>query len=254
MLLIFPTIEISQNACVLLVRGEPGSERLYSVDPVKMAILWRGENAKTLHIVDLDAVSSGVFRNLHIMKRMAEAVDIPLQVGGGLRTYDDVRSLFENGVYRAVLGTVAVENPALVGKLIKEFGASKIAISIEARKRNVLIHGKKTPTGLTPLELTRQMRSLGIHRVVYTELTDGDTLTDEFYEALKELACESTIRITARGSISGYRDLIRLQELEQYGVDSVILGQPLYENIFPCQRLWRINEKELTDLGPTRRI
>lgn len=254
MLLIFPTIEISQESCVLLVRGEPGSERLYSVDPVKMAILWRGENAKTLHIVDLDAVATGEFRNLNIMKRMAEAVDIPLQVGGGLRTYDDVRSLFENGVYRAVLGTVAVENPVLVGQLIKEFGASRIAISIESRKRDVLIHGKKTPTGLTPLELTRRMRSLGINRVVYTELTDGDNLTDEFYEALKELALESKIRITARGSVRSYRDLIRLQELEQYGVDSVILGQPLYENIFPCQRLWRINEKELTDLGPTRRM
>jgi phosphoribosylformimino-5-aminoimidazole carboxamide ribotide isomerase len=181
MLLTFPTIEISQQSCVLLVRGEPGSERLYSVDPVKMAILWRGENAKTLHIVDLDAVSSGVFRNHDILKRMAESVDIPLQVGGGLRSYEDVRNLFAIGVYRAVLGTVAVENPSLVAKLMKEFGASKIAISIESKNHNVLIHGKQTPTGLTPLELTRQMRSLGINRVVYTELSDGDGLTDEYY-------------------------------------------------------------------------
>jgi phosphoribosylformimino-5-aminoimidazole carboxamide ribotide isomerase len=254
MLLIFPTIEIRRGSCVLLVRGEAGAERIYSVDPVQMAILWRGENAKTLHIVDLDAVATGEFRNLDMMKRMVEAAEIPLQVGGGLRTVEDVQRLFEIGVYRVVLGTVAVENPALVGELLKKFGASKIAVSIESKNRNVLIHGKTKPTGISPRELALQMKTLGINRIVYTELTEDEGLSQEYYDALKELALESKIRLTARGGVAGYRDLIRLQELEPYGVDSVIIGRPLYENVFPCQRLWRINEKELTDLGPTRRM
>ena len=108
---------------------------------------------------------------------------------------------------------------------------------------------------MTPLQLTTEMRKLGVCRVVYSELNQTEEqLTQDYYDALKELAMQSGVRVTAKDCAYSYRDLIRLQELEKYGVDSVVLGQQMYENRFPCQRLWRINEKELTDLGPTRRM
>ncbi len=254
MLLIFPTIEISHESCILLVRGEPGSEHLYSIDPVQMAILWRGENAKTLHVVDRDGVAEGTVRHREVIRNMAAAVDIPIQVGGGLRSFEEVQRVFELGVYRVVIGTAAVENPSLVERLIKEFGSQKIAVSIESKNRNVLVEGMTRLTGITPLQLTKQMKKLGVSRVIYAEQRDGEELSQDYYDALKELAMDSNVRITAQGGVSNYRDLIRLQELEKYGVDSIILGQTLYENRFPCERLWRLNEKELTDLGPTRRI
>jgi phosphoribosylformimino-5-aminoimidazole carboxamide ribotide isomerase len=98
------------------------------------------------------------------------------------------------------------------------------------------------------------MKKLGVSRVVYSEIgPDGESKVSN-PDSLKELATRSGVRVTAQGGIHGYQDLIRLQEIEKFGVDSVIVGRALYENRFPCQRLWRLNEKELTDLGPTRRI
>ena len=255
MLLIYPTIEISHEACIFLVRGEQGSERKYSLDPVQMAILWRGENAKTLHVVDRDGVADGVVRNFDVLKRLVEAVDIPVQVGGGLRSYDEVKRLFDIGVYRVVIGTASVENPALVGELIKEFGARKVAISIEARKGRVQTVGGTKTTDITPLQLTSSMKKIGVCRVLYSDLDlKQEELTQSYFDTLKELATESGIRVTAKDCVYNYKDLIRLQELEKFGVDSVVLSKPLYENRFPCQGLWRLNESALTDLGPTRRI
>ena len=254
MLLIFPSIEIRRGQCVQLVHGDPGSENLYSIDPVKMAILWRGENAKTLHIVDVDGVKTGTVHNWDIIENIVKAVDIPIQVGGGLRTYEDIKSLIEKGVYRIVIGTIAVQDKILVEKLIQDFGARKIAISIEAHDGRIRTDGGKKVHDISPLTFVLQMKKLGVSRIMYSEFAPDGVTKISNPESLKELATRSGVRITAQGGINGYRDLIRLQEIEKFGVDSVIVGKALYENKFPCQTLWRLNEKELTDLGPTRRI
>jgi phosphoribosylformimino-5-aminoimidazole carboxamide ribotide isomerase len=254
MLLIFPAIEIQRGQCVQLVHGEPGSENLYSIDPVKMAVLWRGENAKTIHISDVDGVKTGRVHNWEIIEKIVKAVDIPIQVGGGLRSYDDIKSLIEKGVYRIVIGTIAIHDKALVEKLIQDFGARKIAISVEAQEGRIRSDGGKNIHDLSPLTFTLQMKKLGVSRIVYSEIgPDGETKISN-PASLKALATSSGVRITAQGGIHGYKDLIALQEVEKFGVDSVIVGKALYENRFPCQQLWRLNEKELIDLGPTRRI
>lgn len=254
MLLIFPSIEISGGRCVNLVHGDPGSERTYSVDPVNMAILWRGENAKTLHIIDLESVKEGKMRNQELLRKIVEAVDIPVQVGGGLRTYNDVKTLFELGVYRIVLGTAAVQNPELVEGLIREFGARKVAISIESWNGKIRIEGGKKEIDEPPVDFALRMKKLGVCRILFSSVdTDGRTKILDL-ESLKTLAVKTGVRITSQGGVQNYQDLLRLQELEKYGVDSVIVGKPLYENKFPCQRLWRLNEQELTNLGPTRRM
>jgi phosphoribosylformimino-5-aminoimidazole carboxamide ribotide isomerase len=254
MLLIFPSIEISRGQCVQLVQGQPGSERIYSIDPVQMAVLWRGENAKTLHIVDVDGVETGTVVNRDTIQKIVQAVDIPVQVGGGIRDFESIQSLFQAGVYRVVLGTAAFHNRELIERLIREFGARKIAIAIFASNGKIRTEGGAREHDVAPLTFALQMKELGVSRFVYSEIgKDGVTKVLNL-ENLKELAIRTGIRITSQGGITGYQDLIRLQELEKYGVDSVIMGKALYENMFPCQGLWRLNEKELTDLGPTRRM
>ena len=253
MLLIFPSIEITKGRCVQLVQGERGSERVYSVDPVQMAVLWRGENAKTLHVIDLDGVAEGVVKNREIIRRMVQSVEIPIQVGGGLRNGPDIRDLFEVGVYRVSIGTAAVEKPALIRSLLKEFGARKIAISIQVCNGKMRVQGGKREIDVPPLRHAQEMKKLGVSRILYSSI-DPQTQTKRLaLDELEEFARATNIRITAQGGVQTYQDLIRLQELEKYGVDSVIIGKPLYENRFPCQRLWRLNERELNDLGPTRR-
>jgi phosphoribosylformimino-5-aminoimidazole carboxamide ribotide isomerase len=254
MILIYPAIEISKKRCVEIVHGIPGSEHSYSVDPVQLAIMWRGENAKTLHVVDLDGIAEGRVVNAGIIKKIVNSVDIPIQVGGGLRTYEEIKKVLDLGVYRVAIGTAAVEQPGLIKQLVKEFGTRKIAIGIIAQRGKVTIKGGAKPTEISPVELAMEMARIGVSRILYGEREEGVIGRKLPYEMLKELATISGIRVTARGGVSNYRDLVQLQELEKYGVDSVVVGRPLYENHFPCQALWRLNELALTDLGPTRRI
>jgi len=254
MILIFPAIEISHKASVEIVHGIPGSEHVYSVDPVQLAIMWRGENAKTLHVVDLDGIAEGRIVNEDVIKRMVKAVDIPIQMGGGLRTYEEIKKVLNLGIYRVTLGTAAVEQPGLIERLVKEFGSRKIAVGIIAEDGNVTIRGGATPTKVSPIDLALRMSRIGITRILYGEIEDGILGKSLPYDMLKQIASISGMRVTSRGGVSTYRELVRLQELEKFGVDSVIVGRPLYENHFPCQALWRLNEMALTDLGPTRRI
>jgi phosphoribosylformimino-5-aminoimidazole carboxamide ribotide isomerase len=253
MILIYPAIEISKKRSVEIVHGIPGSEHVYSVDPVELAIMWRGENAKTLHVVDLDGITEGRIVNGDIIRKIVESVDIPIQVGGGLRNYDEIKKVLELGVYRVAIGTAAVEQPGLIEKLVKEFGTRKIAIGIISQNGKVSIKGGAKATEISPIDLAKQMARIGVSRILYGEREDGIIGKNLPYEMLKEIATISGIRVTARGGVSTYKDLVQLQELEKYGVDSVVVGRPLYENHFPCQALWRLNELVLTDLGPTRR-
>lgn len=254
MILVYPLIEISQNCCVEVVHGVPGSEHIYSVDPVQLAIMWRGENAKTLHVVDLDGITEGRIINKAIIKKIVEAVDIPIQVGGGLRSYDEVKNVLELGVYRVTMGTAAVEQPGLIEELVKEFGSRKIALALVVEQGRVAIKGGAQQTQISPFELAMQMAKIGVTRLLLVEHEKGEPSKKINLDLAKELAIKSGLRITIQGNISSYKDLMRIQELEKYGVDSAIVGRPLYENHFPCQALWRLNELILEDLGPTRRL
>lgn len=252
MLLIFPSIEIQKGECVHLVHGEPGSEQVYSIDPVRMAVLWRGENAKTLHVIDLDGVQDGRIRNRDILRKIVETVDIPIQVGGGLRNFDDIRDVFEMGAYRVVVRTAAIETPELVGRVIHEYGARKLAIGIES------INGKLRGPGnaeldIRPAAFALEMKKMGVSRILFSVVAPDVKAKILDIEAIKAMATETGLRITVQGGVKDYQDLLKLQELEKLGVDSVVMGKPLYENQFPCQRLWRLNERDLTDMGPTRR-
>ena len=252
MLLIFPSIEIKRGKCVHVVHGEPGSEHVHSIDPVEMAVLWRGENAKTLHVIDLDGVEEGTIRNKDIIRNIVEAVDIPVQVGGGLRTFDDIRTAFDLGVFRVVIRTAAVENPSLIEQVIREYGSRKMAVGIESQQGKIRVKRGKL-TDISALEFALDMKKRGVSRLLVSTISDEGTTKVLDIGALREFAVRTGLRVTAQGGVKDYQDLIRLQELEKHGVDSVVIGKPLYENQFPCQRLWRLNEKDLTDMGPTRR-
>jgi phosphoribosylformimino-5-aminoimidazole carboxamide ribotide isomerase len=254
MLLILPAIDIKDGRCVRLVQGAPGTEKIYSDDPVQMAILWRGENSKTLHVVDLDGAFDGRMKNLETLQRMMKAVDIPIQIGGGIRTYEQVKQLFEIGLYRVVLGTSAIDDPELVARCVKDFGARKIVVGIDAKNGVVMTKGWQENTGIEAVSLALNMKALGVCRIVYTDITRDGMLSGPNFEAIADIAQKTGLKVTASGGVSDYQDLIKLQELEKFGVDSVIVGKALYENRFSCQALWRENEQSLDDLGPTRRI
>ncbi len=251
-MLLIPAIDLRGGRCVRLRQGRYEDETIYFEDPVRMAKLWRVMNAKVLHLVDLDAArttSEGHGDNRDVIAQIAAALDIPVQVGGGIRTLDHVAAMLDLGVYRVVLGTAAVRDPDLVSEAIDRFGAGRIVIGIDAKDGEVRTEGWEAGSGIGAIELARDMEARGVRRFVYTDISRDGTLAGPNIDAYREMgtALERS-HITASGGVGGYRDLLALQGLEADRVDSVIVGRALYENQFPCQQFWCWHRKNDVDL------
>jgi len=240
MLLVIPAIELREGRCVQQVQGVGGFS--YSDDPVDMARLWRKENARSLHVTDLDGASTGTLPNAEAVKRIVDAVDIPVEVGGSLRTLDEVDRALSLGVYRVVVGTMVIEEPEVAQKALATFGASKIVLGVDAMDGMVMMQGWKESSGLTALSVALNAKAMGFRRMLYTEVRPDDTLRGTNIRVLRDLAVNTGMRITSSGGLRGLEDLLALCELESLGVDSVVIGRALYENRFSCQGLWRMCE------------
>lgn len=243
-LLIIPSIDIKDGKLVRIVQGIPKvASADYPDDPVEMAKIWRAENAKCLHVVDFDGAWYGSNKNLPVIEKLIESVVIPVQVGGGLRSIDKIRTAFRIGTARVVIGTIAVTNPEILQQALDEFGPDKILVSMDVIKNTVIIKGRKEHSALNPVSLGLNLKSMGVKRLIVTDVERNGLLLGPNLELLKLIAEKVGLKITASGGISGYKDLISLMDLTNYGVDSIIIGRALYENKFPCQELWRIAEK-----------
>lgn len=242
MLLIIPAVEIKGGRCVQMVQGAEGFA--YSDDPVEVAKLWRKENAKSLHVTDVDGAIEGHLVNTEVIKRMVQTVDIPIELGGGIRTFEDVKKAFELGAYRVVVGTMVTENPDEAKKAIDSYGSSKVILGLDVENGIVKTRGWKESSGLTAISLALNAKALGFRRVVYTDILRDGTMRGPNFAAIKQLAEKTGLRVTASGGVAGLDDLLKLQELEPLGVDSVVIGRALYANKFSCQGIWRICEAE----------
>lgn len=250
MILVIPAIDLRNGQCVRLYQGSYEKETVYFDDPVKMAKLLRIQNSRVLHVVDLDAArGDDVNNNRKVISEIASSLDIPIQVGGGVRTIDDIQELIDLGVYRVIIGTSAVRNPDMVSEAIERFTCSRVVVGIDARDGEVKVDGWTEGSGVDAIDLARDMEARGVRRIIYTDISRDGTLEGPNVDAYRELgeALEHA-HITVSGGIGGYQDLLRVTELKPYRVDSVIIGRALYENRFPCQQFWCWNYKQEVDL------
>jgi phosphoribosylformimino-5-aminoimidazole carboxamide ribotide isomerase len=249
MFLVIPAIDLRGGHCVRLNQGKYEEETVYYDDPVKMAKLWRVQNCKVLHVVDLDAALGQGVNNRAIIRRITETLDIPVQVGGGIRTMDDIDGALACGVYRVILGTAAVKDPDLVSEAVKKHGASRIVVGIDARDGEAKVQGWTEGSGKDAVEMALDMEARGCRRIVYTDISRDGTMEGPNLEAYTRLSSAlKRCRITASGGVGSFHDLLALQEMKSMGVDSVIVGRALYEDTFPCQKTWCWNYKEEVDL------
>ena len=249
MILVIPAIDLRGGRCVRLLQGEYETEKVYFDDPVKMAKLWRIQNAKVLHLVDLDAAKGGSENNRAVIQQICRELDIPVQVGGGIRTLADVDAAIAAGAYRVIIGTAAVLNPELVSEAIAKHGSSRVIVGIDARDGEARIQGWTEGSGLDAVEFAIDMESRGCRRIVYTDISRDGTMLGPNVEAYKEMGSRlKKAKITASGGIGNYKHLIELNTLEPFRVDSVIVGRALYENTFSCQQFWCWHMKEELDL------
>jgi phosphoribosylformimino-5-aminoimidazole carboxamide ribotide isomerase len=222
---VIPAIDILAGNCVRLYQGDYQQVQIYNSDPVVVAREWVNKGATILHLVDLDGAKEGKPVNLEVIKAIITAVDIPVQVGGGLRNRDSLQALFDLGVARAIVGTIAVEKTEEVKKWCSQF-PGKVIIGIDAREGKVATRGWLETSEVSAIALAQQFTDTAA--IIYTDIQRDGTLTGPNLNALRELAQAVDVPIIASGGVSSLTDLLSLLSLESLGVTGVILGKALY--------------------------
>lgn len=224
---VIPAIDLLDGCCVRLYQGDYDRAQVFNENPVEVARQWAAQGATWLHLVDLDGAKAGQPVNGAAIEAIVRAVDVPIQVGGGLRDRDSVASLLKLGVRRVILGTVAIEQPDLVAQLCAAF-PGQIVVGIDARNGKVATRGWLETSEVEAIDLAQQMASLGAAAIVYTDIHRDGTLQGANLDALRTLARAIEIPIIASGGVSSISNLLSLLSLEPLGVTGAIVGRALY--------------------------
>jgi phosphoribosylformimino-5-aminoimidazole carboxamide ribotide isomerase len=222
---IIPAIDLKDGCCVRLVKGEFSKETVYSRKPIQMARYWQQQGATRLHLVDLDGARDGKPQNLEIIREIVNSLEIPVQLGGGIRSKEIIDLYLLAGIDRVILGTIAQQNPSLVGKAIQEYGSDRIVVGVDGRDGRVAVKGWVEDTEQTVEELILEMKSLGVKTFIYTDISRDGTLVGPDLEGLKKLSRIEGIEVIASGGVSSLNDLLALQGI---GIRQAIVGRALY--------------------------
>jgi phosphoribosylformimino-5-aminoimidazole carboxamide ribotide isomerase len=222
---VIPSIDLKSGRCVRLYQGDYRQETVYSDDPLSVALAWQEQGASRLHLVDLDGAAQGQPANLETISVIIGHLDIPVQVGGGVRGLSSAEVLLKAGADRVVLGTAAIEDPSLVQELCNKHGSERIVVAIDARDGRVAIKGWTEGTLVDALELAKQMVATGVRRLLYTDISRDGTLTGPNFAANAALVRETGLAVQASGGIASLEHIHRLVET---GVEGVIIGRALY--------------------------
>ena len=221
---IIPAIDLRGGRCVRLYKGDFSQETFFSDDPINVALKWQSLGAPRLHIVDLDGARSGQPANYEVIKNIAQAVSVPIQVGGGIRQLSMVEKLLKSEVDRVILGTSAVENPEMVVEAIKKYGTS-IAVGIDARDGYLSTCGWQQDTDHKALDFAQSIIKLGVKRLIYTDINRDGTLTEPNFSAIFELINSVKVPVVASGGVT---TLDHLKMLRRLGAEGAIIGKALY--------------------------
>jgi len=223
--IIFPAIDIRGGRCVRLYQGKYDKETVYNNDPVVVAEKWEKEGAKYLHIVDLDGALTGELVNKELIKRIVETVNIPVQMGGGIRTLERAREILDLGVERIIVGTSAIKKKDFTQELVEKFG-EKVVVSIDAKDGYVCVDGWTNSSEIEAIGFAKELQKKGVRTIVYTDISkDGTMIGPNLYE-LKKLKENVDIDIIASGGIGRKEDIEELERMNLYGA---IVGKALYE-------------------------
>lgn len=224
-MIVIPAIDLRDNRCVRLIQGDYNQETVFDDDPVAVARRWQEAGATRLHVVDLEGARDGLPKQRDTIAAIVDALDIPVQVGGGIRSSEHAADLLEAGVQRVILGTAAVNNPDLVRNLLETWGPDPIVVGVDARGGKVATQGWLETSGMDALDLIRKMGQAGVQRVVYTDIDRDGMLTSPNFEATAE-AASTGVAIIASGGVSSVADLHQLATIP--GVEAAIVGRAIY--------------------------
>jgi len=224
---VVPAVDVQDGAVVQLVQGERGTETTYG-DPVDAAERWVEAGAETLHLVDLDGAFEGDRANADAVGRVVDAVDVPVQLGGGIRTAADARDLLDRGVDRVILGTAAVQTPEIVGE-ISDTHPGSVVVSLDAKDGEVVVEGWTESTGLAPAEAATRYADLGAAAILFTDVDVEGRLAGVATDPVRELVDAVDLPVVASGGVATVDDVLALRDA---GAAAAVVGSALYEGRF----------------------
>lgn len=225
-MIIFPAIDIRGGKAVRLYKGDFARETVFG-EPEEMAAKWESLGGQYLHLVDLDGARAGKSMNLDVVKRIIDRVNIPVELGGGIRTMDNIDEVLASGVQRVILGSVAAKNPALVQRACAKYG-DRIVVGIDAKDGIVAVEGWEVSGNVEVGILAKQMAQVGVKTIIYTDISRDGTLEGVNVDATAQLARHSGVKVVASGGVKSIEDIKALLPYENSGIEGVIVGKSIY--------------------------
>ncbi len=225
-MIIFPAIDIKDNKCVRLLQGDFDKVNIYGDDPSEMAKKWEDKGSQFIHIVSLNGARGEGNMNDESIKKILQTVNIPIQIGGGIREEKRVKELLDLGVNRVILGSMAVKNKELLEELVKKY-KDKIVVSIDAKDGKVVTEGWEEVSSVDSLQLCKELEEIGVKTIVYTDISKDGMMTGPNFDIYEKLSKETNLDIIASGGVTTIDDVKKLNSMNLYGA---IIGKALYEN------------------------
>lgn len=222
---LYPAIDIKNGNCVRLLQGQFDKETIYSDSPATIAKKWEAAGATFIHVVDLDGALDGNWTNQQAISDIVKAVNIPVQTGGGIRTFEDIEVRLKSGINRVIIGTMAIKQPKLVKKAVEQFGSDRIVVGIDAKDGMVAVHGWEEVSEVSALDLCLQMKEYGVNTIVYTDIAKDGMMTGPNIEQTRFLIEKTGMDIIASGGVSNMKDLENIEAIQAEGA---IIGKALY--------------------------
>jgi phosphoribosylformimino-5-aminoimidazole carboxamide ribotide isomerase len=229
--ILYPAIDIRGGQAVRLLQGDYGRETTYDADPVDAALRWAGEGAEFLHVVDLDGAKAGEPQNLEAVRRIAAAVECPIQIGGGLRNDESVAAVLEAGAERAVIGTAALRDPDFLQTMVNTY-ADRIVVSVDARDGKASLAGWTESSDVGVTDAVADLSNRGVARFLCTAIEVDGTMEGPALDQLREIAAATNSQIIASGGVGDLTHLESLASSTPANVEGAIVGRALYERRF----------------------
>ena len=226
-MILFPAVDIKNGECVRLAQGKEDQVTVFASDPVAQARFWAKLGGRFLHVVDLDGAFSGIPKNFELIKSICSAIDIPVQLGGGIRDIATAEKYIEAGVHRLIIGTMALEDPVLFSDLCRAL-PGKIGVSLDAVDGKLKTKGGVEDAGLTIDDVLPRLEEDGIRFIVYTDIARDGMQTGVNFEALESLCSKTHIPIIAAGGVHTMDDIRNLYPLSKKGLEGAISGRAIY--------------------------
>ena len=236
---LYPAIDMKNGQCVRLRQGAFKDITIYSDAPEKVAAHWQEKGASFLHLVDLDGALAGYSVNEEVIRRIADTVSIPIEIGGGIRSKEAVERMLDLGVRRVIIGTKAAEHPEFLRDMVRTFGEEAIVAGVDAKDGMVAVEGWEKVSSLTASDLCLTMKEYGVRHIVYTDISRDGMLSGPNVEATRKLTEETGLDIIASGGVSCMEDLKCLHEA---GIRGAIIGKALDENRIDLAEAVRLYE------------